>query len=116
MKSPVGRWRIVEMEMWDQEAINLVRPGFIEFANDGTSHFGFIVVTGRMDCRWAERDGQPFVEFSWDGDDEGDLVSGRGWAALALDGTLSGHLFFHMGDDSSFRATSLAEDNTGNGH
>jgi hypothetical protein len=39
-------------------------------------------------------------------------VSGRGWATLALDGTLSGRLFFHMGDDSSFRATPVAEANT----
>lgn len=65
-----------------------------------------------MDCRWVERDSEPFVEFSWDGDDEGDQVSGRGWATQALDGTLPGRLFFHTGDDSSFRATPFAEDNT----
>src|SRR5688500_17551379 len=74
------------------------------------------VPSARMDCRWVERDGPPFLEVRWDGDDEGDQVNGRGWAALALDNTLSGHLFFHMGDDSSFRATPLAEDDTGNGH
>lgn len=50
------------------------------------------------------RDGQQWVEFSWEGNDEGDQVSGRGWAQLADDGTLDGHLYFHLGDDSSFHA------------
>jgi len=100
------------MEAWDQEAVDLLEPGFIEFMDDGTGRFGFVAVSGWMDCRWGERDGHPFVEFSWDGDDEGDQVSGRGWAALAPDGTLSGHLFFHMGDESSFRAAPLSEGNT----
>ena len=38
------------------------------------------------------------------GSDEGDDVSGRGWAALNPDGTLQGHIYFHLGDDSAFRA------------
>lgn len=45
MRIPVGRWRIVEMEMWDQGAIELLGPGFIEFTGDGTSRFAFIAVT-----------------------------------------------------------------------
>jgi hypothetical protein len=36
--------------------------------------------------------------------DESDPASGRGWAALEEDGTLRGHLYFHLGDDSGFRA------------
>jgi len=99
-----GRWRIVEMDLWDRDAIDLVEPGFIELAADGTGQFGFIAVRGWMDCRTIERDGRTAVEFSWDGDDEGDQVSGRGWAALAQDATLEGHLFIHRGDDSGFRA------------
>jgi hypothetical protein len=103
-----GRWRIVEMDMWDQDAIDLVRPGFIEFDEDGTGQFGFIAVRGWMDCRPTERDGQPCAEFSWEGEDEGDQVCGRGWVALTGDGALEGHLFIHMGDDSGFRAVSFA--------
>ncbi|PBC53138.1 hypothetical protein CJ179_01785 [Rhodococcus sp. ACS1] len=104
MRRPTGRWRIVEMDMWDRDAIDLVEPGFIEFADDGTGEFGFIAVRGWMDCRTTERDDHTVVEFSWDGDDEGDQVSGRGWAALLDDATLQGHLFIHLGDDSGFRA------------
>ena len=98
------RWRIVEMSGWDRDAIDLVEPGFIEFAEDRTGQFGFIAVRGWLDYRPVERDGQPGVEFTWEGVDEGDQVSGRGWATLVDDAMVEGHLFFHMGDDSSFRA------------
>jgi hypothetical protein len=61
-----------------------------------------------MDCRSTERDGRTGVEFSWDGVDEGDQVSGRGWATVVDDVTLPGHLFIHMGDDWGFRAEPCA--------
>jgi hypothetical protein len=53
--SVIGRWRITEMDNWDQEAVNLVQPGFIEFDDDGLGGLGFIVVTGELDCRDADR-------------------------------------------------------------
>jgi hypothetical protein len=106
-KRVTGRWQIVEMDQWDQDDIDVVEPGFIEFARNGTGEFGFIAVRGGMDCRWSERDGRPFAEFTWEGNDEMDQASGRGWAVLAEDDTLTGHLFFHLGDDSGFRATPL---------
>lgn len=99
-----GRWRIVSMELWDVDAIDLVEPGFIEFDPDRSGQFGFIVVRGWMDCRDTTRDGKSCVEFTWEGSDEGDQVSGRGWAVLADDGTLDGRIFFHRGDDSGFHA------------
>jgi hypothetical protein len=45
----------------------------------------------------------------WEGNDESDPASGRGWAALEEDGSLRGHIYFHLGDDSGFRAV-RAED------
>jgi len=44
------------------------------------------------------------VEFTWEGNDESDPASGRGWAALEEDGSLRGHIYFHLVDDSGFRA------------
>lgn len=101
-----GRWRIVEMELWDGEDLDLVAPAFIEFRPDGTGSFGFLVVSGSMDWRKEGID-RSRVEFSWDGSDEGDPVSGRGWAALKDDGSLGGRIYFHLGDDSGFRAERL---------
>jgi hypothetical protein len=103
----IGRWRIVEMGGWDRDAIDLVEPGFIEFARDGTGQFGFIAVRGWLDCRPVQRDGRVGVEFTWDGVDEGDQISGRGWASLVDDAGIEGHLFFHMGDDSRFPGRTL---------
>ncbi|MFL6145086.1 MAG: hypothetical protein ACJ72N_24875 [Labedaea sp.] len=44
--SLIGRWRIVKMDLWDSDAIGLGAPGFVEFARDKTSEFGFIAVRG----------------------------------------------------------------------
>jgi hypothetical protein len=105
-----GRWRIVETSGWDRDAIDLVEPGYIEFAQDGTGQFGLIAVRGWLDGRPLERDGRVGVEFTWAGVDEGDPVSGRGWAVRVDGETIEGHLFFHLGDDSTFRAEPFADD------
>ena len=99
-----GRWRIVGMDLWDQEDVDLVAPGFIEFGADQTGSFGFIAVRGGIDWREAPRDGYPGLEFSWEGYDECDPTTGRGWAVLEDDGSLRGHIYFHLGDDSGFHA------------
>lgn len=99
-----GRWQITETELWDTDDLNLVTPAFIEFAEDESGSFGFIAVQGEMDCREVNRDGRPGVEFSWEGSDECDPASGRGWAVLQDDGSLRGRIFFHFGDDSGFTA------------
>jgi hypothetical protein len=57
----VGMWRIVEMELWNQEDSDLVAPGFIEFDADHTGSLGFIAVQGGVDWRDASRDGRPGV-------------------------------------------------------
>jgi hypothetical protein len=62
--SIIGRWLITEMDNWDREAVDLVQPGFIEFGDDGLGDLGFIAVMGELDCRDADRDGRPGVEFS----------------------------------------------------
>jgi hypothetical protein len=103
-KKLVGRWRIQEMDVWDRDALDLVAPAFIEFRADQIGNFGFIAVEGWMDRREVTIDDRPGLEFSWEGNDEGDQTSGRGWAAIRADGSLDGHIYFHMGDDSAFRA------------
>jgi hypothetical protein len=99
-----GRWRITEMELWDLDAIELLGPALFELGPGNNGRFRFIAVEGFMDVRPATRDGSPAFEFSWEGSDEGDQMSGRGWAVLTADGSLSGRIYFHNGDDSSFRA------------
>lgn len=100
---PAGTFHIVEMDQWDEDFLNLVTRAYMQLNADGTGRFQFGAVHGVMDCRWTERDGKPALDFSWEGFDEGDPVTGRGWALLDGD-MLNGHLYFHMGDDSGFVA------------
>ncbi|MCP4347390.1 MAG: hypothetical protein GY795_17940 [Desulfobacterales bacterium] len=99
----IGKWRISEMEQWDQDFIDAEVPGYISFSKDGTGEFHFGYVHGFTDCRYSKREGNNAVEFSWEGNDEADPASGRGYAIIK-DGNLSGHLFFHEGEDSEFKA------------
>lgn len=100
----VGRWRITEMDLWGPDVIDLEEPAFIEFRRDGTGPFAFIAVEGWMDCLPAPDRGRHAVEFTWEGNDEGTPVSGRGWATFTEDGKVRGHLYFHLGDHSAFLA------------
>ncbi len=99
-----GYWRITDMELWDEEARDLVVPAHFTFTDDGDSEFQFIAVVGFMDCDFTQRDGRPAVEFSWHGEDESDEALGRGWAILEKPDRLSGRIFIHHGDNSAFTA------------
>ena len=103
-RTVLGTWRITEMELWDADAVDLMGPAHIEFGRDQDGRFQFIAVEGWMDCRHEQRDGRTHVEFSWEGRDDNDPAHGRGWATLTIDGSLQGRVYFHLGDDSEFRA------------
>lgn len=102
MKSSfIGRWRIVEMEQWDQDFIDLVAPGHLTLSSGGRGRLCFGAVDATLDWR-GDAEGKR-VDFSFEGFDEGDEISGRGRAHL--DGTtLTGRIFFHLGDESGFMA------------
>jgi hypothetical protein len=65
-----GLWRIVEMEQWDREFIDLEGPGYIRFSRGGNGEFHFGAVHGELDCRVEQLRGESRVEFSWLGNDE----------------------------------------------
>jgi hypothetical protein len=101
----LGKWRIEESDLWDRDALDLAGPALVEFLPDRTGSIRFIAVEGWLDCRPAMIDGRPGLDFSLEGVNEGDPVSGRGWAVRSGGDKLHLHLYFHMGDDSGFRAS-----------
>jgi len=101
--SLVGDWRIVEMELWDREYMDMEVPAFIRFEKDG-GEFQFGLVSGSIDSRFLSKSGKCSVEFSWEGQDEMDPASGRGWVTQEDDNLLKGRFFFHGGDESGFVA------------
>ncbi|PSJ47650.1 hypothetical protein C7H85_02125 [Zobellella endophytica] len=104
MKEFLGKWKIVEMEQWDQEYIDLVEPGYIRFDKDDLGNFVFGTVRGEIDCRYTEKP-QPKLEFSWEGNSECDPASGRGWAIIEKKNEIYGMLYIHLGDESWFKAS-----------
>jgi len=92
------------MSAWDEEFIDEEEEGYFQFDHKDSGEFHFGYVHGQMDCRvTTTRDGEPAVEWTWDGNDEMDPAQGRGWAVVKGD-ELHGLIFFHGGDDSEFVA------------
>ena len=91
------------MDQWDQDFVDAEVEGYFELRRDGSGDFQFGYVRGESDFRESVRDGEPCIEFSWDGNDEMDPAQGRGWAGLNGD-ELKGAIFFHQGDESQFTA------------
>lgn len=91
------------MELWEPGDLDLLGPAQIVLERAGRGGMNFIAVNVELDHQLAKRDDRDGVEFTFDGSDEGDRVSGRGWAVL--DGqVLRGRIYFHQGDDSGFVA------------
>ena len=93
-----GKWEIMEMELWSKEGIDLAETGYISLDGD-SGRFHFICVDGHMDIR---KDGDRW-NFTWEGNDEHDPVSGCGY--FKIDGeAMAGKICFHDGDESEFTA------------
>jgi hypothetical protein len=96
----LGRWRIIEMELWDTDFVDMLEPAYIAFEAEGSGEFVFGAVRGDLDCRY----GPDGVRFTWEGFDEMDPAFGAGSAKLVPDGALTGEIRFHRGDESTFKA------------
>ena len=97
----MGRWRIVESDLWDRDYLDLVEPAFLHIDPDGTGELAFGVVTAALDVDYA----RTVVFFTFIGSDEGDEVSGSGSAELGDDGVLEIEISFHNGDDAILKAS-----------
>jgi len=102
-KKYIGMWRLTDMSTWDRDCIDLVAPGHIQFKSDGTGTLAFGAIQADMDCRIEKHGTTERLAFSFAGWDEGDEISGRGWAEISGD-NMSGWFSFHMGDETTFKA------------
>ena len=96
----IGKWRVIAIEQWDQDFIDLEEPGFVAFRKGGQGEMRFGAVSLNLD--WVSGDDGK-ADFSFEGFDEMDEVSGRGWAKIVA-GRLTGLIRFHQGDESGFTA------------
>ena len=110
-ESEIRRW-ILESDWLDHRrhagATVLQHRHSHRFDDKGWGQFHFGYVHGQMDCRLTTRDGEPAVEWTWDGNDEMDPAQGRGWAVVKGN-ELHGMIFFRGGDGSEFVARKKAQ-------
>ncbi len=104
MNNFVGKWRITEMEQWDQEYIDFVEPGYFLFDHEGVGEFVFGTISGSIDCRFSEVKGISRVEYTWEGTSEMESACGRGWFEINEKDKIYGGLFIHNSDDSWVKA------------
>ncbi|WP_352983001.1 hypothetical protein [Mesorhizobium sp. M1338] len=82
VKAFAGRWRIVEMDVWDNDFLDLVAEAHLTFKGLADGEIAFGALKGFLDVRYGTRDGSACAELSWEGHDENDSASGRGWAVF----------------------------------
>jgi len=92
----LGRWRIVEADLWERDYLDMVEPAYLQIGRDGWAEFAFGCVTAGGEIEYS----QTIVFFRWRGFDEGDEVSGDGSAELQDDGSIEIELSFDNGDDA----------------
>ena len=96
----VGRWRIVEADLWDRDDLDLCGPATLVIRPNGNGEIAF----GAMQAGLDVDDGPDDIGFTWAGLDEMDEVSGAGSAELKDDGSLQIEFEYHNGDEASLKA------------
>lgn len=96
----VGRWRIVEADLWDRDHLDLCGPAAITIGAEGRGEIAF----GAMEAALETAYGRTSIDFNWIGFDEGDDVSGEGSAELLDDGSIEIKFAYHNGDEAVLKA------------
>jgi hypothetical protein len=93
----IGRWRIVEADLWDRDHLDLCGPAMLDIGADGHGEIAFGAFQASLDLAYGRSD----VSFDWEGCDE---VRGSGSAELLDDGSLEIEFEYHRGDDATLKA------------
>lgn len=96
----VGKWRIVEADLWDRDYLDLVEPASITIRADGHGEIAFGAMQASLDLEYSPST----VFFTWAGFDEMDEVSGSGSAELLDDGLIEVEFAYHLGDEAVLKA------------
>jgi hypothetical protein len=89
------------MENWDKTFVDEYGPGHITFKRDGLGELHFCCVDVALD--WQHDQETDRVDFTFEGIDDTNEVSGRGWAEIEGK-QMVGQIVFHLGDESEFTA------------
>ena len=96
----VGRWRIVEADIWDRDHLDLCGPATITITAHGHGEIAFGALQAGLDIEYSRSS----IGFTWQGFDEMDEVSGDGSAELLDDGSIEIEFAYHNGDEAVLKA------------
>lgn len=96
----IGRWRIVEANIWEREHLDLVESAIMVIELDCRGAFAFGTLQAGLDLEYS----RTLVFFTWQSLDEGDEVSGSESLELQDDGTIEIELVYHLGDEAILKA------------
>ena len=96
----IGRWRIVEADLWDRDYLDLVEPAAITIGANGHGEIAFGAMQASLDLGYSKS----MVSFTWSGFDEMDEVSGDGHAELLDDDSIEITFAYHNGDEAVLKA------------
>lgn len=96
----IGRWRIVEADLWDRDYLDLVEPATITIGANGHGEIAFGAMQASLDLGYSPS----MVSFRWGGSDEMDEVSGDGHAELLDDGAIEITFAYDNGDEAVLKA------------
>jgi hypothetical protein len=96
----VGRWRIVEADLWDRDYLDLVAPATMTIGTDGHGEIAYGAMQASLELEYS----RSTVFFTWAGFDEMDEVTGSGSAELNDDGTIEIAFVYYLGDEAVLKA------------
>jgi len=96
----IGRWRIVEADLWDRDYLDFVELAMMIIRANGHGEIAFGAMQAGLDLEYS----RSMVFFTWAGFDEMDEVTGSGSAELLEDGTIEIEFAYHLGDEAVLKA------------
>jgi hypothetical protein len=96
----VGRWRIVEADLWDRDYLDLCGPATLVVRANGDGEIAFGAMQASLDIDY----GPDEIGFTWAGFDEMTEVSGSGSAELQDHGSLEIEFEYRHGDEAVLKA------------
>ena len=95
----VGRWRIVEADLWDRQYLDLCGAARLTVTAKGGE-----IAFGAMEAGLEVEYARDSIGFRWAGCDEGDEVQGEGTAELLDNGTIEIELAYDNGNEAVLKA------------
>ena len=96
----VGRWRIVEADLWDRDHLDLCGPASLVVGANGHGEIALGAMQASLDVDY----GPDEIGFTWAGFDEMTEVSGAGSAEIQDNGSLQIEFEYHLGDEAVLKA------------